>query len=288
MGAISSVVTSLAVLGSPIVHSKSPALHRAAYRVLGLDWHYDAFEVAPAGLEDFIRSCGNQWRGLSLTMPLKHDVMPLLDFADPVAILSGGANTVLFREGRAEQTLHGFNTDVFGIVEAFRHVGVARLSTVRILGAGATAASALIAVAQLGADRVLVSARSEIKLVTLVELGRQLGVDVRAARSDSVTSVDDGIVPDAVISTLPGGADHPYRFDAPTRASSVLFDVAYDPWPSPLAASWLEAGGRVIPGIEMLVNQALMQVRIFVGGGADRILPGEEAVRAAMRESVGI
>ena len=275
----------LAVLGSPITHSKSPALHRAAYRVLGLDWHYDAFEVAPAGLEDFIRSRGLQWRGVSLTMPLKHDVMPLLDIADPVAVLSGGANTVLFQESGGGSTLHGFNTDVFGIVEAFRHAGVARLSTVRILGAGATAASALIAVAQLGAGRVLVSARSEIKLVALVELGRQLGVDVHAAPPDSV---DGGIVPDAVISTLPGGADHPYRFDAPTRASSMLFDVAYDPWPSPLAASWLETGGRVIPGIEMLVNQALMQVRIFVGGDADRILPREAAVLAAMRESVGI
>lgn len=275
----------LAVLGSPIAHSKSPALHRAAYRVLGLDWHYEAFEVVPAGLEDFISSCGVQWRGLSLTMPLKHVVMPLLDLVDPVAVLTGGANTLLFRRGGDGTTLHGFNTDVFGIVEAFRHAGVARLSTVRMLGAGATAASALVAVAQLGADRVLVSARSEVKLVALVELGRQLGVEVHAARPDTAES---DIVPDAVISTLPGGADHPYRFDAPTRASSVLFDVAYDPWPSPLAASWLEADGRVIPGIEMLVNQALMQVRIFVGDGADRALPREAEVLAAMRESVGL
>ena len=279
------MVTRLAVLGSPIAHSKSPALHSAAYRVLGLDWQYDAFEVAPASLGDFIRSRGPEWRGLSLTMPLKRDVMPLLDFADPVAALSGGANTVLFRQGEGGLTLRGFNTDVFGIVEAFRHAGVARLSTVRMLGAGATAASALVAVAQLGASRVIVSVRSELKLVALVGLGRQLGVDVHAAHPDSV---DGGIVPDAVISTLPGGADHPYRFDASTRESSVLFDVAYDPWPSPLAASWLEAGGRVIPGIEMLVNQALMQVRIFVGGGVDRILPREEAVLAAMRESVGL
>ena len=279
------MVTKLAVLGTPIAHSKSPALHRAAYRVLGLDWQYEAIKVAPAGLEDFIRSRGPEWRGLSLTMPLKRDVMPLLDCADPQAALTGGANTVLLQDDGGGLSLRGFNTDVFGIVESFRNAGVVRLTTVRMLGAGATAASALVAVAQLGADRVLVSARSEIKLVALVEIGRQLGVDVQVARSDSV---DSGIVPDAVISTLPGGADHPYRFDASTRASSVLFDVAYDPWPSPIAASWLEADGRVIPGIEMLVNQALMQVRIFVGGDADRILPREAAVLAAMRESVGI
>jgi shikimate dehydrogenase len=278
-------LTKLAVLGSPIAHSQSPALHRAAYGVLGLDWQYEAIEMGPAGLAEFIGSLAPDWRGLSLTMPLKRDVMPLLTVVDPFAELTGGANTVLFQKGADGPELHGFNTDVFGIVEAFRGAGVDRLTSVRMLGAGATAASALVAVAQLGARRVVVSARSAHKLVALFDLGEQLGVEVHAARPDGV---DDGIVPEAVISTLPGGADHSYRFEASTRASSVLFDVAYDPWPSPLAASWLEAGGRVIPGIEMLLYQALMQVRIFVGGSADRILPREAAVLAAMREAVGL
>ena len=278
-------MTRLAVLGSPIAHSQSPALHRAAYEVLGLDWQYEAIEMESAGLAEFIGSCGADWRGLSLTMPLKGDVMPLLSVVDPLAELTGGANTVLFRQGTEGASRQGFNTDVFGILEAFRDAGVRRLTSVRMLGAGATAASALVAVAQLGARRVMVSARTPKKLVSLFDLGEQLGIDVHAARLDDQ---DDGIVPDAVISTLPGGADHAYRFDASTRSASVLFDVAYDPWPSPLAASWLEAGGRVIPGIEMLVNQALLQVRIFVGGRADRILPREAAVLAAMRRSVGL
>ncbi|MHC5796201.1 shikimate dehydrogenase family protein [Lacisediminihabitans sp. FW035] len=278
-------LTRLAVLGSPIAHSQSPALHRAAYGVLGLDWQYEAVEMKSSGLAAYIASRGPEWRGLSLTMPLKRDVMPLLAVADPLATLTGGANTVLFPEAADGPGLHGFNTDVFGIVEAFRGAGVDRLDSVRMLGAGATAASALVAVAQLGARRVVVSARSAPKLVALFDLGEQLGIDVHAARPDGI---DDGIVPEAVISTLPGGADHSYRFESSTRASAVLFDVAYDPWPSPLAESWLEAGGRVIPGIEMLVNQALLQVRIFVGGRADRILPREEIVLAAMRESVGL
>ena len=273
------------MLGSPIGHSLSPALHRAAYGVLGLDWQYEAIEMESVGLAGFIDTRGPDWRGLSLTMPLKHDVMPLLAVVDSLAELTGAANTVLFQEGAEGPALHGFNTDVFGIVEAFRDAGVERLTSVRILGAGATAASALVAVAQLGARRVVVSARSANKLVALFDLGEQLGIDVHAARPDGV---DDGIVPEAVISTLPGGADHSYRFDSSTLASSVLFDVAYDPWPSPLATDWLEAGGRVIPGIEMLVNQALLQVRIFVGGRADKILPREEAVHAAMRKSVGL
>jgi len=237
--------------------------------VLGLDWQYEAVEMKSSSLAAYIASRGPEWRGLSLTMPLKRDVMPLLAVADPLATLTGGANTVLFQEAADGPELHGFNTDVFGIVEAFRGAGVDRLDSVRMLGAGATAASALVAVAQLGARRVVVSARSAPKLVAL-------------------DGIDDGIVPEAVISTLPGGADHSYRFESSTRASAVLFDVAYDPWPSLLAESWLEAGGRVIPGIEMLVNQALLQVRIFVGGRADRILPREEIVLAAMRVSVGL
>jgi shikimate dehydrogenase len=273
------------VLGSPIGHSQSPALHRAAYGALGLDWQYEAIEMESVGLAGFIGTRGPDWRGLSLTMPLKRDVMPLLGVVDGLVELTGGANTVLFHKGADGPTLHGFNTDVFGIVEAFRDAGVERLTSVRMLGAGATAASALVAVAQLGARRVVVSARSAQKLVALFDLGEKLGVDVHAARLDGV---DDGIVPEAVISTLPGGADHGYRFDTATRASSVLFDVAYDPWPSPLAARWLEVGGRVIPGIEMLVNQAMLQVRIFVGGKAESILPREAAVLAAMRESVGL
>lgn len=278
-------MTGLAVLGSPIAHSQSPALHRAAYRVLGLDWDYQAIEMDSAGLPAFIESRPPDWRGLSLTMPLKRDVMPLLDWADPLAELTGGANTVLFHEAKSGRMLRGFNTDVFGIAEAFRGAGVHQLTTVRMLGAGATAASALVAVAQLGARRVVVSARSAHKLVALFTLGETLGVDVHAARPDGF---DDGIIPQAVISTLPGGADHTYRFGEKTRASSVLFDVAYDPWPSTLAASWLESGGRVIPGIEMLVNQALMQVRIFVGGRPDSILAREAAVHAAMRAAVGL
>ncbi len=273
------------MLGSPVEHSLSPALHRAAYGVLGLDWEYEAIEMVSAGLAEFLGSRGPGWRGLSLTMPLKRDVVPLLGAIDPVAELTGAANTVVVVERKGEVTLEGFNTDVFGIVESFRVAGVERLTSVRMLGAGATAASALVAVAQLGARRVVVSARSAHKLIALFDLGERLGVDVHAARPDGV---DDGIIPDAVVSTLPGGAVHSYRFELSTRAAAVLFDVAYDPWPSPLAARWLEAGGRVIPGIEMLVNQALLQVRIFVGGRADRILPRESEVLQAMRLSVGL
>ena len=279
----------LAVLGSPIAHSKSPVLHRAAYEALGLPWRYEAIEVSTDELPEFIGSRTPEWRGLSLTMPLKRDVLPLLDTRHELVELTGAANTVLFHDNAGDRILKGFNTDVFGITAALLGAGIGRVSAVRVLGAGATAASAIVAVAQLGAGRVAVSARTPERMAGLVSLGERLGVDVRGADVGALNrGFDVGFLPDAVISTMPGGADHDLRFDEATRASSVLLDVAYDPWPSQLALSWLEAGGRVASGLDMLLNQALMQVRIFVLGSPAFELPDEPKVLAAMRAAVAL
>jgi shikimate dehydrogenase len=274
------VTTRLAVLGSPISHSKSPLLHAAAYRVLGLDWRYETVELTGVQLEAFVDSRDDAWLGLSLTMPLKRDVLPLLDVVDPVAELTGAANTLLFDDGQRI----GFNTDVFGIVEAFRAAGVGGLSTAQVLGGGATAASAIVALAQLGALGILVSVRNPRKVVSLIELGEALGVDVVVRR------LDEGSfgTPDAVVSTLPGHSELQFDLSEEVRRTAVLFDVAYDPWPSPLALQWDAVGGRVISGIEMLVLQALAQVRVFVNGDPDSPLDDEPAVLAAMRAAVGL
>jgi shikimate dehydrogenase len=273
----------LAVLGSPIGHSRSPALHRAAYDVLGLDWDYGALDVAEDGLAAFLASLSAGWRGLSLTMPLKRTVLPLLDSEDELTKLTGGANTVLFDEASGSRALRGFNTDVYGVVAAFRDAGVQRLDSVRVLGSGATAASVLVAVSRLGARRVDVSARTPAHAVRLQALGAAIGVDVRIASLDSVRAHP---VPDAVVNTIPGGTDVAVAFDESIMARATLFEVAYDPWPTPLAASWSAAGGRVISGLEMLIHQALIQVRVFVGGDPDLPLRDEAAVLAAMRGSV--
>src|ERR1700734_3918661 len=136
-----------AVLGKPIAHSLSPVLHRAAYQALGLtDWTYDLVECDEAGLADYVNSRGPQWAGLSLTMPLKRTVLPLLDHVDHLASATGGANTVVFRpEGR-----YGYNTDVRGIVDALTEAGAPAAGSVTIIGAGATACSALAAVGEFG------------------------------------------------------------------------------------------------------------------------------------------
>lgn len=276
---MSDAATHLAVLGSPIAHSKSPAIQRAAYSVLGLPWSYEAVEMTGAGLAAFVEGLDESWRGLSLTMPLKREILPLLAWRHPLVDLVGGANTVLL----GADGPRGFNTDVQGVVESFAGVGVSSLGYVHLLGAGATAASVLVAIARMGARRVLVSARTPEKAQPLVELGAQLGVDV-AVRPWGIMD-RSLIIPDAVISTVPGG-ENDLVFAEPIRAGAVLFDVAYDPWPSRLATDWDAAGGTIISGLDLLINQAVGQVRLFLTGDQHEPLPREPVVIAAMRAAV--
>lgn len=267
------------MLGSPIAHSKSPIIQRAAFDVLGLDWAYGAVEMTGDRLGSFIDGLDATWRGLSLTMPLKRDVIPLLSQRHELVDLVGGANTVLL----TDDGLAGFNTDVQGAIVAFRDAGVTHLDYVHILGAGATASSILVAVARLGASRVLVSARTPEKASDLVDIGHKLGIDV-TVRAWGV--MDRSLIaPDAIVSTLPGGAND-MLFAGPIREQSVLFDVAYDPWPSELAKAWNEVGGTVISGLDLLINQAVGQLRIFVAGDLEQPLVDEPAVVAAMRSAV--
>ncbi|MFP3465510.1 shikimate dehydrogenase [Leifsonia sp. SIMBA_070] len=272
----------LAVLGSPIGHSQSPALHRAAYDALGLDWSYEAVDVTEDALPDFIAGLGPEWRGLSLTMPLKKAVLPLLAETDRITDQAGGANTVLL-DGEA---IRGFNTDVAGIVRAVQAAGLEQARYVHILGGGATAASALVAAAELGAERVDVHVRDLARSAWVEPLANDLGLRVRIRPfSQADRSLD---VPELVIGTLPGGTVTEAVYTDSTRRRSLLFDVAYEPWPTPLARQWESVGGRVVSGLAMLVHQALLQVRVFVSGDPLQPLQDEAQVLAAMLDAVGI
>jgi shikimate dehydrogenase len=275
----------LAVLGSPIAHSLSPALQGAAYRTLGLDWDYGIQEVGSDGLAAFVSGLGPEWRGLSLTMPLKRTVLPMLDAIDPVAEVTGAANTVLLDRSGGSRRISGFNTDVYGVARSLRDAGLERVRTARVLGGGATAGSVIAALADMGAARILVSVRDVARAADLVELGRRLGTRVVLhAFGDGADRAEEP--PAVVASTLPASADVSVEFPDEVCRNAVLFDVVYAPWPTPLAARWLAAGGTVVPGIDMLIHQALLQVRIFVGGGPGMVLPDEPAVLAAMAASV--
>jgi shikimate dehydrogenase len=157
---------------------------------------------------------------------------------------------------------------------------------VQILGGGATAASALVAAAELGAERVLISARSLGRTVWLEPLAHSLGLRIQIR---PIGIADRTLtIPDLVVSTLPGGAPVDVLFTDSTRRRAVLLDVAYEPWPSELATTWSAVGGTVVSGLAMLVHQALLQVRIFVAGDPLEPLPQEDAVLAAMLEAAGL
>lgn len=279
--------THLAVLGSPIAHSKSPAIQRAAYEKLGLAWTYEAIEVTGDRLAAFVSGLDRSWRGLSLTMPLKRDVLPLLSSRHSLVDRVGAANTVLFRYGAdTKREMIGFNTDVRGSIEALRSAGLSSVDTAIILGAGATAASVLVALSDMGARRVVVYARTPRKARDLEELGAREGVDVVVREWGSILGdADDEAAVDTVVSTVPGGAEG-IHFASGLPRLAVLFDVAYEPWPTRLAADWLLAGGSVVSGLELLLQQAVGQIRVFVSGDPDHPLPDEASVLDAMRAVV--
>ena len=272
-------VTRLAVLGSPISHSKSPALHRAAYDLLGLDWEYTAIEMDGTGLADFLATRDDSWRGLSLTMPLKQEVLPLIDEVDELAALTGAANTVLFADNRRR----GFNTDVGGIVRALGEAGCDRMRHGVLVGGGATAASALAAMAELGAVSARVLLRRPDAGAALLELGHRLGLVVEVVPIADLASLEGA---DVVVSTVPGGVDVGVEASVALVRSGVLLDVAYAPWPTALAARWQAEGGLVVGGLQMLLHQALLQVRIFVSRDPFAELPHEAAVLEVMRRSL--
>lgn len=264
----------LAVLGSPISHSKSPAIHLAAYRVLGLDWSYDAIEVRSGDLTSFLAGCGSQWRGLSLTMPLKREVLSHLALQDEVSDLASAANTVLFTAGG----LSGYNTDVYGAERLLMENLAVAPQRAFVLGGGATSNSIVVALAKLGTRMITVSTRSPQKAAGLADLSNRLDAKVTVGN----LAVEPG-APDVVVSTLPGSAALVREFPEAFRNAVPLVDIAYDPWPTSIAGHWLQAGGTVVNGLGMLVYQALAQVRLFVGGDPERELPREADVLEAMR-----
>ncbi len=224
---------------------------------MGLDWDYRAVEVTEAGLPAFLDGLDPSWRGLSLTMPLKRAVMPLLDEVSERARQAGGANTVVLDEGRRS----GHNTDVPGVVAALRERHDGPVDRAVVLGGGATAASAIVGLADLGCRHVTVVVRDEDRAAGTVAAAarhpRPPTVDVRLLAAGPVAA-------DVLVSTIPAAA----QTDAVVALSGgvpVVFDVVYDPWPTPLAVAAEAAGQVVVSGLDLLVHQAVLQVALMTG-----------------------
>lgn len=253
-----------AVLGHPVAHSLSPALHRAAYAALGLSrWTYDAVDVDAAALPAFLAGLGPTWAGLSLTMPLKQVVVPLLDEVSALASALGAVNTVTFGPDRRRR---GENTDVHGVVAALRAAGVSAVPSGAVIGGGATAASAVAALGELGCTQPRVYVRSLQRAETVRAAAARLGSRVQVLPLTDPGWRQAGVV----VCTLPARAADPLApglrgRQSPPGLGGVLLDVAYDPWPSRLALAWRAAGGTVVDGLDMLVHQAAAQVLLMTG-----------------------
>ncbi|MEE1929061.1 shikimate dehydrogenase [Streptomyces sp. TRM 70351] len=265
-----------AVLGSPITHSLSPVLHRAAYAELGLgEWTYERFEVEEAGLAAFLDGLGPGWAGLSLTMPLKRAVIPLLDRVSETAAAVEAVNTVVFT-GEGER--HGENTDIPGMVAALRERGLGQVPEAAVLGAGATASSALAALARVCPGTVTAYVRSEARAVQMRGWGERLGVHVQTEPWERAAAA---LTAPLVIATTPAGTADVLAGSVPGRPGT-LFDVLYDPWPTPLVAAWERAGGQVVGGLDLLVHQAALQVEQMTGRAPAPLAAMRAAGQAAL------
>jgi shikimate dehydrogenase len=253
-----------AVLGSPIAHSLSPVLHRAAYAELGLAWQYDAIECDEAALPRFL-DAAVEFSGLSLTMPLKRAVLPLLDDVSTLAAAVGAVNTVTFgavADGE-RRPRRGDNTDVAGMVGAIRAVGADLPGPAVILGAGGTAAAAIAACRELGSTAVRAVVRDRGRAGELMAAADAVGVDVELLDWPALTAIADAPL---VISTVPAGAaDQLVSGQVRFRPGQLVFDVLYHPWPTPIAVAASVAGATVIGGLELLVRQAGVQVELMTG-----------------------
>ncbi|MDQ2706367.1 MAG: shikimate dehydrogenase [Actinomycetota bacterium] len=256
-----------AVLGSPVRHSRSPNLHRAAYAALGLDtWRYDAIECDEAALPGLVDGLGAEWVGLSVTMPGKRAALARADTATERAVAVGAANTLVrLPDGGWRCDC----TDIDGVSGAIAAAGWTGPESGRalVLGAGATASAAVAGLAHLGLRAVELMVRDPARVGATRAVAERFGLTVEVRRWDP--EVPGARRCDVLVSTVPAGVSDDCAA-AVARAGLVL-DVVYAPWPTPVARAVAAAGGRLVTGLDMLLHQAFGQVEQFTGRPAPRV-----------------
>lgn len=269
-----------AILGKPVEHSLSPVLHGAAFRALGLDgWTYERVEMDGPGLPAFVRGLGPEWTGLSVTMPGKRAALDHADEVTPRAAAVGAANTLVRRESGWLADC----TDVDGVTEALRIAGGYSADpddVAVVLGAGGTAAAAVVGLAALGVRTVRLVVRDPARATETVEAAKRAGLDaevLRWADADFAKLAADSAV---LVNTVPPDAVRPHLADL--AGIGVVLDVIYHPWPTALAEAVAERGGRLATGLDMLLHQAFGQSEYFTGQPAPRA-----EMRDALREATG-
>ena len=256
------------MIGHPVAHSRSPAMHTAAYRALGLDWEYMAVDVEPDGLAAFVAGLREGgYAGVNVTIPHKAAVLALCDELSAAAQRCGSVNTVLVRP----EGLRGETTDGAGLLWA---LGDVEPADALVLGAGGAARAAVAALADAG-WRVAVSARRP-------EAAAELGVDVAPWPPDEAAKLVVNATPvgQREAGTAPGQPGTvPIQVGLITP-ETIVCDLAYrgDGAPTPLISAARERGARAVDGIDVLVGQGIFAFELLTGAPAP-----VEVMRAAAR-----
>ncbi|MFT4246240.1 MAG: shikimate dehydrogenase [Micrococcaceae bacterium] len=247
----------LGVVGYPIAHSLSPQLHNAAYQELDFAANYQKFEVPSGKFVDFIEN-HRELAGLSITMPHKFAAFSIAENLDKHAELTGAANTL---KRNTDNTWSAYNTDVYGIIQALSNAKqvINSKAKVAVLGGGATAMSAFCALADLGFSNIDLFLRSPNKAIDIIKLAKQLNINC------TIKNLNEEIKANYLISTLPQDSIKSYKNNLDLTKTSLAFDVNYNPWPSELGKYCAAAKVEIIPGIDMLLHQAVKQVQIYTG-----------------------
>lgn len=260
-----------AVVGSPIAHSLSPVMHRAAYLQLGLSWDYQAVEIPAGQLRGFLAARDMSWRGLSVTMPLKREAAELAGTASDDVEVLGVANTLV----RHHETWNAHNTDVSGTIAAWKEAGLSQIRTMRVLGAGATVASVLLAGKRCGLESIEFVVREPPRAAEVVGLAQRLGIHAAVRKLPDFGS--DGV--DLLVNTIPTDSIRDLTASLVGSADGV-FDVIYDPWPSALLTEASAADRVSVSGIDLLACQAADQVALMTGSTINPHLLRDAALTA--------
>ena len=265
-----------AVLGSPIAHSLSPVLHGKAFEVLGISGTYEAIKVESGGLSEFLRRQGQSYDYLSLTMPLKEEVLDIAKASsikvDDLAQRIQSVNT-LVKSGTGWSAT---STDGSGFIKALANAGYDHFNSVLILGAGGTARAVAGALDEI-ADSVSIMGRSVRRNAGIAACFRKL-VPEFIVWDDQI----DLSQFDLVVNTTPSGAADLVAENIPSKVEGLLFDVLYKPWPTLIARRWSDGGGKVISGLELLLYQGIDQINIVYPLGRQII---DDQLRMALSDA---
>lgn len=273
----------LGIFGFPVAHSKSPEMHRAAARALGIPLDYDRFEVAPADLAvEVVRKHDEGIHGYNLTVPHKETVMALLDDVTPEARAIGAVNTVV----RTDDGYLGYNTDAPGLVKSLKEagVGVAEARVV-VLGAGGAARAAIVGLAEAGAGEIAVLARRPEQSEALVEsLAGHVECTIEAAplseadwHFDSATLVIQAT--SATLESNPRANEFAAMLPIGVLPpDAVVVDLVYKPLKTSVLARAEARGLKIVDGLGMLLHQGAIAFEMWTGSP-----PPIDVMREALR-----